>query len=227
MTQPDDAAAGPLPGARRGTRVSCPILFDLDGVLVDSQALIEEVWRKWASHWGLSGDEVIATVHGVVARDVVRMFTPHLDAEAEVKRINKEAQSDDGAGLVALPGALDCVHTAGRGRWAVVTSGDRDTARSRLAAVGLPIPEFLVTADDITNGKPDPEPYLLAADALSVPASRCVVVEDSPAGVTAGKRAGMTVFAVATTHRASSLGEADEVFQSMHAVSRRLRTICS
>jgi sugar-phosphatase len=118
---------------------------------------------------------------------------------------------------------MECVGVARRGQWAVVTSGGRELATLRLAAVGFPVPEVLVTGDDVEHGKPDPEPYLRAAEALGVPAAECVVVEDAPAGVLAAKRAGMTVLAVATTHPAAALAQADQVFSGMTEVTEHLR----
>jgi sugar-phosphatase len=200
------------------------VLFDLDGVLVDTTQLVERYWRRWAREQNLPPGDVLAVVHGRLARDVVRMFMPDHDVEQEALRIQRSDPADS-AEIHAIPGARECVNVARRGRWAVVTSGERETATGRLAAVALPIPEVLVTADDVTLGKPDPEPYERAARELAVPASGCVVIEDSPAGITAAKRAGMTVFAVTTTHAASSLGEADCLFQSMREVRQRLSAI--
>src|SRR5947207_1525706 len=130
---------------------------------------------------------------------------------------------DGGTDLAMIPGALECVGVARRGPWGVVTSGGRELAGQRLAAVGFPAPEILVTGDDVERGKPDPEPYLRAASVLGVPAAQCVVVEDAPAGVLAGKRAGMTVLAVTTTHPADALDQADRVFSGMDEVAGYLR----
>ena len=190
------------------------VLFDLDGVLVDSLRVVERAWRRWAREQGLPADEVLAVVHGRTAREVVAMFTPHLDA-AEQAVVVGGYETQHWGELAALPGAGECIGIARQGRWAVVTSGTRALATTRLAAVGLPEPEVLVTADDVTFGKPDPEPYRRAAAALGVPAAECVVVEDAPMGVLAAKRAGMTVLAVTTTHAAAALGHADLVFPGM------------
>ena len=192
-------------------------------MLVDSVRVVERAWRRWAHEQQLEADEVLATVHGRRARDVVRMFAPHLDPAQQVLRISGYEMKDGRDGLALIPGALECVGVARRGRWAVVTSGGRELAAQRLAAVGFPAPEVLVTGDDVERGKPDPEPYLRAAAVLGIPAAECVVVEDAPAGVLAGKRAGMTVLAVATTHPASALTQADVVFSAMDEVTRYLR----
>jgi len=201
-------------------RVSA-VLFDLDGVLVDSTEVVERAWRRWALEWSLPPDDVLAAAHGRPTRDVVRMFAPDIDVDQEVLRLLSYEASQSST-LVAVPGARDCVDVARRGPWAVVTSGGRDLATGRLIAAGLPVPEVLVTADDVTKGKPDPEPYELARRELSVPAGECVVVEDAPAGIAAAKSAGMTVLAVTTTHTAASLHEADCVFASMDAIKKYL-----
>jgi len=145
------------------------------------------------------------------------MVTPHLDAAEQAVVVGGyETQHWDD--LALLPGARECVGIASRGRWAVVTSGTRPWLppgwRGR-----LPAPEVLVTADDVTFGKPDPEPYRRAAAALGVPEAECIVVEDAPMGVLAAKRAGMTVLAVTTTHAVAALGDADLVFPGMTEVS--------
>jgi mannitol-1-/sugar-/sorbitol-6-phosphatase len=199
------------------------VLFDLDGVLIDSVRVVERAWRRWAREQHLDTGEVLRTVHGRRAQEVVRMFAPDLDPAEQVRQISGYEMAAGDSGLAVIPGALECVGVARRGRWAVVTSGGRELAAQRLAAVGVPAPGALVTGDDVERGKPDPEPYLRAAELLGVPAAECVVVEDAPAGVLAGKRAGMTVLAVATTHPADALTQADHVFPGMDEVTKYLR----
>lgn len=200
------------------------VLTDLDGVLVDSGPLIETVWRAWAQGHGVDAEALLAVVHGRLARQVIAEFAPGLDADAEAAAMDatERARSSE---LSAVPGALDVITVAQARRWAVVTSGVLGLARSRIEAVRLPEPEVLVTADDVTHGKPDPEPYLLAASRLGVAPAGCVVVEDAPAGIAAGKSAGMTVFAVTTTHRAAELAAADAVFDSMREIAARLAAL--
>jgi sugar-phosphatase len=209
-------------GFRRQPGASA-IVFDLDGVLVDSTQVVERAWRRWAEEQGISADDVLAVAHGRPAREVVRMFAPHLDGELQATRLDDWEMSDS-EGLATIAGAHNCVAVARGGRWAIVTSGGRELATGRLRAVGLPVPEVLVTADDITLGKPHPEPYERACHELAVPAADCIAVEDAPAGIAAAKRAGLTVLAVTTTHAASSLREADLIFNSMHKVSEHLRS---
>jgi len=199
------------------------VLFDLDGVLVDSLRVVERSWRRWAADQHLEADDVLAEIHGRRAAELVRMFAPQLDPVQEVVRITGYETEDGGGELTAIPGAQESVDVARQGRWAVVTSGGRDLALLRLAAVGLPVPAVLVTGDDVEHGKPDPAPYLRAAALLDVPAGECVVVEDAPAGVLAARRAGMTVLAVATTHPTDALTAADLVFPGMDEVAGYLR----
>ena len=209
---------------REPPRPVAAVVFDLDGVLVDSTAVVERAWRRWAAERNLAPEEVLAVAHGRPAREVVQAFAPHLDVEHESERLDAWEIAES-AELVALPGAHECVALAQRGRWAVVTSGGRELATDRLAAVGLPQPPVLVTADDVALGKPHHEPYTRARDALGVSGAQCVVVEDAPAGITAAKRAGMTVLGVTTTHPETALHEADLLFDSMRDVWQYLRAV--
>jgi sugar-phosphatase len=197
------------------------VVFDLDGVLIDSKQVVERVWRSWAEERGVPADAVLAFIHGRRAHEVVGRFAPQLDVAAEAQRVGR-LEVDDSAGLRAIPGAFDCVSLARRGPWAIVTSGARELATTRLAVGGLPVPEVLIAAEDVANGKPDPEPYTRASWALGVPAHRCIAVEDAPAGITAAKRAGMIVLGVATTHPAGALAEADLVLGSVPDVADEL-----
>src|SRR5215217_2540193 len=190
------------------------IVFDLDGVLVDSTAAVERAWRQWAAERGIEPDEFLPTIHGRPSREVIAEHAPDLDAAAEARRLDEMEQGD--GHQPAFPGAAECIEVARRGPWAIVTSGD-GRAQQRLRNAGLPVPEVLVTADDVENGKPHPEPYARAAAALGVDPGECVVVEDAPAGITAAKRAGMRVIAVTTTYPAAALGDADLVVASLHA----------
>lgn len=198
------------------------ILFDVDGVLVDSLQVVERAWRRWAMEHQLPVRNVLAVVHGRTAREVISMVAPGMDATQEVLRVAEyEAESGE---VSVMPGARECVAFASLRRWAAVTSGSRKSAAARLAAVGLPVPEVMITADDVARGKPNPEPYRRAAAALGVPAAECVVVEDAPAGVLAARQAGMTVLAVTTTHPVDALGQADQVLADMSEVADWLVT---
>ncbi|NBB72156.1 MAG: HAD-IA family hydrolase [Bacteroidetes bacterium] len=190
------------------------IIFDLDGVLVDSNAISERHWQRWARERGIPYDEIAAGHHGRPTVEIIQDVAPHLDAEAEAE--NKEGrEATDTEGLTAFEGAHALTDQLPDGRWTVATSGRRRTATHRLAHVGLPEPETLVTADDITDGKPAPDPYLLAAERLGVAPQDCVVFEDAPAGVEAAQRAGAQVVAVTSTNDASALSAADAVVRRL------------
>lgn len=193
------------------------LLCDLDGVLVDSQAFVERAWTLWANRHGIDAATVLAAAHGRPTRETIRDVAPHLDAEAETVRLEAH-EATDLDGMAAVPGAHDLLRTTPPDRIAVVTSGTDVLARSRLDHVGLPIPRVFVTADRVQRGKPDPEGYLKAAAALGAPPEACVVLEDAPAGVAAGLAAGMTVFAVLTSHTRAALDGA-------HAFVRDLREV--
>ncbi|MFE6847205.1 HAD-IA family hydrolase [Streptomyces sp. NPDC057686] len=173
------------------TEIHCDaVLFDLDGVLVRSMELIERILREWAVGHGLDPDTCVALSHGRRDIDLVRLVAPHLDAEAETARITHREEREV-SGLLPVPGALPLVAALPAHRWAVVTSGTGKVARARLAAAGVPRPTHLIAAEDITEGKPDPEGYLRAAGLLGTAPGRCAVVEDASAGIDAALAAGM------------------------------------
>jgi sugar-phosphatase len=186
------------------------ILFDLDGVLVDSTACIERHWTRWATQHGLDPALVIRAAHGRPTVETMREVAPHLAAEEETARLEAAEASDTG-GVMAFSGAAELLRSLPEGSWAVATSGTRRTATNRLAQTGLPTPKVLVTADDIRQGKPHPEPYLLAAKGLGLAAEDCLVVEDAPPGVASARAAGARVVAVTTSHRADELAAADAI----------------
>jgi sugar-phosphatase len=186
------------------------ILFDLDGVLCDSTRQVDREWREWAARKGVDGDAVMAVAHGVRTIEVIRRVAPHLDAEMEAAAI-EDHEAHDQRGVTVMPGALDLVQSIPEGRWGVVTSGSRLLAQSRLLHCGLPVPEILVTSDDVTHGKPHPEPYLKGAEGLGYGAAECLVIEDAPAGIQSARASGMRVLAIASTYAADVLGHADAV----------------
>ncbi len=194
------------------------ILFDLDGVLVDSTRAVDREWREWAAQKGVDGDAIMAIAHGVRTIEVIRRVAPHLDAEAEADVIeNREA--GDQHGVSVMPGAIELVRSIPLGQWGVVTSGSKLLASARLRYCGFPVPDVLVTADDVTNGKPDPEPYLKGAARLGFAAKDCVVIEDAPAGIQAGRAAGMKVIGMASTYAQSELRSADAVVQGFQQIN--------
>jgi sugar-phosphatase len=193
--------------------IAAGVLLDLDGVLVDSLAAVNRAWTWWAARHGLD-PAPFTDAHGRTSREAIAELAPSLDPEVEANVVD-EREVTDTAGVVALPGAaamlaLDRPH-------AIVTSGTLRLALARLRAARLEVPDVLVTADSVSRGKPDPEPYLLAAARLDLPPGDCVVFEDAPSGVAAGKAAGMRVVALTTTVSAAELAGADEVVKDLAA----------
>ena len=180
------------------------VLFDLDGVLIDSTRAVARVWHGWAIEHGFDPDEVIARAHGRPSLTTVREYLPHADHAAENREVERR-EMEDLDGVVLLPGSLRLLTELPPDRWTIVTSCTRPLAETRLHAAGLPVPEQMVTSNDIKNGKPHPEPYLKGASALGFAATECVVVEDVPAGIRAGKAAGATVIAFRTTVKDAEL----------------------
>jgi sugar-phosphatase len=191
-------------------------LCDLDGVLVDSAAAISRAWRGWAEGHGLDPDAVERFLQGRPATEVIEGVAPGLPVEVEFKRV-EDAEVADVGGVTAMPGAQRLLATADR-QVAVVTSCSRRLALARMGAAGLEPPACLVTADDVQRGKPAPDPYLLAAQRLGVEPGSCIVIEDAPAGVDAGLAAGMTVWAVTTTHTAEQLAGAHRIESGVAAL---------
>jgi sugar-phosphatase len=202
------------------------ILVDLDGTLVDSNGPVRRVWDEFAERQGLDTDAVMRFAHGRPSRESIRLLTPDAsdsDHDAEAAAL-EAAEIDDTDGVFALPGAAELL--AGDRRLAIVTSCSTALARARLRASGLPIPEVLVSSDGLERGKPDPACFQIAARRLGVDPQRCVVLEDAPAGVLAGVRAGATVIALRTTHDDDQLGDADAIVDdlaSLVPVASRIR----
>ncbi|MGW0496062.1 HAD family hydrolase [Streptomyces sp. NPDC003007] len=195
------------------------LLFDNDGTLVSSLASVDRCWTRWAREYGITAEEFARVeLHGRPAAEIAADLLPAEVVPQAVARI-EDLEVDDvpNGGVHLLPGTRDFLDSLPADRWAVVTSATRRLAEARLDAVGI-LPKTLVAADDITRGKPDPEPYLLAARALGVDPAHCVVFEDAPAGLTAGRAAGMTTVALTTTHQAREL-HADLVVENLSALS--------
>jgi mannitol-1-/sugar-/sorbitol-6-phosphatase len=174
------------------------LLFDMDGVLIDSTPAVARVWRQWALEHGFNPEEVIARAHGRPSITTVREYLPHADHESKNRQVELR-EIEDLEGVIPLPGSLDLLASLPADRWTIVTSATRPLAEARLRAAGLPLPPRLITANDITHGKPHPEPYRNAAALLGFPPADCVVVEDVPAGIQSGKTAGARVIAFTTT----------------------------
>ena len=183
------------------------LLCDLDGVLVDSTPAVTRVWTWWARKHGFDPDRTVREAHGKPSIATIRELLPDADHEAENREVERR-EIEDVEGVIPLPGAIGLLQAIPPERWAIVTSCTRRLAEVRIRAAGLPSPKHLVTSSDVTNGKPHPEPYLKGARVLGVAATDCVVIEDAPAGVRAGKAAGAHVVALRTTADDSELREA-------------------
>jgi mannitol-1-/sugar-/sorbitol-6-phosphatase len=190
------------------------ILFDLDGTLTDSTATVERTWRVWANLHHLDGDTVATAAHGRRVIDTVRELAPNSNLMSELARLEAIELSELDS-LRPLPGAYDILAMVEKDPWAIVTSGSRRLATARLVACGFPTPTVMVTADDVGRGKPDPEGYIAAAIRLDVATSDCVVFEDAPAGVAAGRTAGCTVIGLTTTHSAKDMTKAHGLVRSL------------
>ncbi|MBO7938007.1 MULTISPECIES: HAD-IA family hydrolase [Streptomyces] len=195
------------------------LLFDNDGTLVSTLASVERCWTRWAHEYGITAEQFARVpLHGRTAVEIVGDLLPAARVAAAVARVEQlEVEDVPNGGVSLLPGTREFLDALPADRWAVVTSATHRLAEARLAAVGIR-PKTLVTADDVSRGKPDPEPYLLAARTLGVDPAACVVFEDAPAGLAAGRAAGMTTVALATTHRAEEL-DADLVVENLSALS--------
>ena len=184
------------------TAIRCSaILFDMDGVLIDSTPAVARVWSRWALAHGFDPETVVHRAHGRPSRTTIRELMPGV-TDIDIDREDREVEQmeiEDLDGMVLLPGARQLLNALPPDRWTIATSCTRSLAEVRLRAAGLPIPKTMVTSSDVKIGKPDPEPYLKAAAKLGFAASDCIVVEDAPAGVIAGKAAGARVIAVLTT----------------------------
>jgi mannitol-1-/sugar-/sorbitol-6-phosphatase len=180
------------------------LLFDMDGVLVDSTPAVARVWTTWASKFGFDPAEVVRQAHGRPSIATIRELLPGGDHRVENQAIEK-AEIEDLDDVVALPGTIELLSALPADRFAVVTSASRALAVVRLRAAGFAIPKHLVTSSDIRRGKPDPEPYLRGAQILGLSPAVCVVIEDAPAGIQSGKTAGSRVLALRTTTADSAL----------------------
>jgi sugar-phosphatase len=196
------------------------VLFDLDGVLVDSRECIEQVWREWAAARGRDYRDFLRVAHGHRTSETVALVAPELDARHESAALDA-MESVEARGLVAFPGVHALLAAIPSGRWAIVTSGSLPVATLRLGAADIAPPAVFITAGDVRKGKPDPEGYVTAAGRLSLRPSDCVVVEDSPTGIAAGKAAGMRVVAVATTYPPDALAAADVRLPALAAMRVR------
>ncbi|MGN8277059.1 HAD family hydrolase [Pseudomonas sp. SMN5] len=175
-------------------------LFDMDGTLLNSIAAAERIWTRWARRHGVDVATFLPTIHGVRAIDTIaRQQLPGVDAEAEAAQITRE-EIEDVEGVVPVPGALAFLQSLPPRQWAIVTSAPMALALRRMEAAGIPRPAVMVTAEDVSDGKPNPACYRLAAERLQVTPGECLVFEDALAGVQAGEAAGANLMVVTATH---------------------------
>jgi HAD superfamily hydrolase (TIGR01509 family) len=202
------------------------VLLDMDGTLVDSDEDVERAWRTWAAEYGADVERVMAVQPGRAAESTVRIVAPHLDdaGVVEAARRQSELQLDDAPGTTPLPGAHELLATLDELGlpWAVVTGAVRPLAQGRLAAAGITPPE-LVTVDEVAAGKPEPDGFLLAAARLAVDPGRCLVVEDAPAGIESGRRAGARVAALRGLAADLTLADLDELTRLLRATEASAR----
>ena len=196
-----------------GTLISArALLFDMDGTLVDSTVAVERVWNNWATSHGVSFSDVAHRMHGRRAIDIMRdLAPPGLDLEKELKIVD-DNELNDTDGIVHISGAAELLASLPRGSWALVTSAQRSLACARMTAGGLPLPEVIVTSDDVSLGKPNPDCYQLALERLGLLPEDVVVFEDALAGLAAGRAAGCRTVAIATTIPTEDLDHEDWLY---------------
>jgi sugar-phosphatase len=186
------------------------IIFDLDGVLIDANSVYERHWQAWAERNQVPFADILAVHHGRPAAQTVEIVAPHLDPQREAADYNRSLLADtDLTGVLAFPGVAKLLSSLPADRWAIATSAPLPVAIARLGHLALPQPDVLVTADDVARGKPEPDPYLMAARGLGYPPQQCLVIEDAPAGIKAATAAGTFVLAVTTTHGSGELNGAN------------------
>jgi len=193
------------------------LLFDMDGVLISSIGSVRRSWRKWAKIYGIPDADNYEVPHGMRAIEIVKSLRPDIDAE-EGLRVVEDIEVDDTEDMKVLPGVKALLEGLPADRWAIVTSATKRLTVERLKVAGLPLPERLITADMVERGKPDPEPYMRGAALLGFASDECVVVEDAPSGVGAGKAAGSRVLGVIGTHMLEELHQADWVVGSLEGL---------
>jgi sugar-phosphatase len=198
------------------------ILFDMDGVLMDSTPSVERVWRTWAAMHGLNPEQVASQAHGRRSIETIRVVAPELDAEKE-NAIVEQMEIADKDGVTALPGAVELLAQLPADRFAIVTSATRPLAVARLGYAGIPVPRHMITANDVIHGKPSPEPFLKGAALLGFAPEECLAFEDSPAGIASTRSAGMKAIALQTTYPADQLPAGHAIIGNLADVKADLR----
>jgi sugar-phosphatase len=197
------------------------VLFDMDGILISSIGSVERSWTKWAKMRGVDPEYACKITHGRRAIETVATLRPDLDSVAELKVI-EDIEIADNDELTVLPGVLALLAALPADCWTVVTSATERLARVRLAQGGIPVPARLVTSESVTQGKPDPAPYLAGAALLGLPPKECVVFEDAAAGTQAARAAGCTVVATTFSHPVESLSAAHYLIEDVTGVKVKI-----
>lgn len=193
------------------------ILFDLDGTLIDSAFRVQRLWLEWGKRKGIDPQSIMGVMHGRRAGETIRIVAPHLSVEDELA-VLEDDEITDMAGVTSYPSTQTLLSRLSSQQWAIVTSGSLRVASARMKYVRLPMQTVFITGDDVKSGKPSPEGYRLAAKRLNVSPANCVVIEDAPAGIQAGKSAGMKVIAIASSISKEALSEADVVVQQLEDI---------
>ena len=189
---------------------------------MDSTPSVERVWRTWAVKHGLDPEHIADQAHGRRSIETIRAVAPELDAEKENIEV-EQMEIDDKEGVTALPGAAELLAHLPADKFAIVTSATRPLAVARLGYAGIPVPRYMITADDVANGKPSPEPFLKGAALLGFNPADCLVFEDSPAGISSARSAGMKAIALQTTYPAEQLQDAHAIIGNLADVKAILR----
>jgi sugar-phosphatase len=218
MTDSSSLSSAPVAVSSLVTVYCKGVLFDMDGILISSLGSVERSWRTWAVSRSIDPVTAIHAAHGVRAIETIRKLRPDLDDEAELKYI-EDLEVADNQGLAVLPGVPELLAALPSDRWTVVTSATERLARIRMAAGGIPVPERIITADFVSNGKPHPEPYLRGAEILGLPAAECVVFEDSASGTKAGRAAGCTVIGTTFSHSIEELTAANYLVTDLTGIA--------
>ena len=193
------------------------LLFDMDGVLISSIGSVNRCWKRWAVMYNIPDAASYEIPHGVRATDIIKKLRPDID-QAEGLRVIEDMEVADAEDLQVLPGVRKLLTSLPEDRWTIVTSATKRLFLGRLEVAGLPVPERFIAGDMVVNGKPHPEPYIRGAELLGFLPADCIVIEDAPSGVGAGKAAGCRVLGVLGTHAAGELQEADWLTTSLEDV---------
>ena len=193
-------------------------IFDVDATLVDTETVIDNIWKTWAKGVGIDFSLVQQHIHGRKIEETLRCVNSVLANDEQILAV-KSIAVNEMKKATAIPGALEFVSKLDQGSWAIATSGPRKIASTSLHAAGFELPRVMVCAEEVSKGKPEPEPFLVAAKMLNVSPEQCVAFEDSPVGIKSAKTAGCYTIALLTSHRAVDLAEADLIVEGFDSLT--------